>query len=65
MPPGMASQGPNEADWELYQDALRELYLTENETLKTVMTIMANNHGFHATYYSGWALALYNMLILS
>jgi len=27
----MASQGPNEADWELYQDALRELYLTKNE----------------------------------
>lgn len=45
----MASQSPNEADWELYQDDLRELYLTKNETLKTVMTTMANNHGFHAT----------------
>jgi len=28
MPPRMASKGPNEADWELYQDALWELGLT-------------------------------------
>ncbi len=39
----------DEAMWDNHKDTLRRLYVSEEKTLKEVMTIMASTHGFEAT----------------
>ena len=36
-------------EWEVQRGAIQELYLNQNQSLKQVMDIMAEKHGFHAT----------------
>jgi hypothetical protein len=39
-------------DWEHHRKAIEKLYLDEDETLKEVMSIMANQYGRKGTYVS-------------
>jgi hypothetical protein len=44
------AQPLRDEDWDKYKDAIQELYLTQNKTLKDVKQIMKDAHGFSATY---------------
>jgi hypothetical protein len=36
-------------DWDRYREVLRNLYLTDDESLKEIMAIMERKYGFSAT----------------
>ncbi|MCJ1353456.1 MAG: hypothetical protein MMC33_003442 [Icmadophila ericetorum] len=40
---------PTPEDWLTHQERITQLYLTENKTLRYVMTYMKEQHGFNAT----------------
>ncbi len=37
------------AVWETWRPLIKQLYFTEDKTLKMVQKILADEHGFHAT----------------
>jgi hypothetical protein len=45
MPPGKMV---SEAAWESHKSTIQHLYLSEDKSLKSVIEIMVNSHGFQA-----------------
>jgi hypothetical protein len=46
---GRASRLPAQ-EWTKYKDRIRDLYIRQDKTLKQLVKIMRQDHGFHATY---------------
>lgn len=43
---------PSDAQWNTHKGAIRDLYITNNQSLETTMKFMEDNHGFLASYVS-------------